>query len=265
MAGGHVALWAISTAHRAAETARSATWPPVVSSRSDLKRCASSTNSPKRCVSSRSNPKHANSKSVLKRCAVRLFAASSRSGPKHHVASCCEWRQATAEVKQQRDRCQGMGGLAVVGLSVIALADAAEENQAIMFQAFTKLKSATQLVILLISLWQKLSVDQVAILEATFLPLTQNTQELGWEESVDASISHLLKTCLSKSSKDHALTLFNQLCIPKDTSRLKKHITLLFDRLAKGGRMSLNTDLDFHQPMLLSDLPEDELQEAEIP
>uniref|UniRef100_A0A670XQX9 Bardet-Biedl syndrome 9 n=1 Tax=Pseudonaja textilis TaxID=8673 RepID=A0A670XQX9_PSETE len=135
---------------------------------------------------------------------------------------------------------------------VIALADAAEENQAIMFQAFTKLKSATQLVILLISLWQKLSADQVAILEATFLPLTQNTQELGWEETVDASISHLLKTCLSKNSKDHALTLFNQLCIPKDTNRLKKHITLLFDRLAKGGRMSLNTDLDCQQLMLLS-------------
>ncbi|XP_007439416.1 protein PTHB1, partial [Python bivittatus] len=148
---------------------------------------------------------------------------------------------------------------------VIALADAAEENQAIMFQAFTKLKSATQLVILLISLWQKLSADQVAILEATFLPLTQNTQELGWEECVDASISHLLKTCLSKSSKDHALTLFNQLCIPKDTSRLKKHITLLFDRLAKGGRMSLNPDLDCHQAMLLSGgcdtIPESDFEE----
>lgn len=63
-------------------------------------------------------------------------------------------------------------------LQIIALADAAEENQANMFQAFTKLKSATQLVILLISLWQKLSADQVAILEATFLPLTQDTQEL---------------------------------------------------------------------------------------
>ncbi|KAJ7401328.1 protein PTHB1 isoform X3 [Pitangus sulphuratus] len=61
---------------------------------------------------------------------------------------------------------------------VIALADAAEENQANMFQAFTKLKSATHLVIMLISLWQKLSTDQVAILEATFLPLTEDTQEL---------------------------------------------------------------------------------------
>ncbi|XP_008111044.1 protein PTHB1 isoform X3 [Anolis carolinensis] len=133
---------------------------------------------------------------------------------------------------------------------VIALADAAEENQTNMFQAFTKLKSATQLVILLISLWQKLSADQVAILEAAFLPLTQDAQELGWEESVDAAVSHLLKTCLSKSSKDHALTLSNQLCIPKDTNRLKKHITVLYDRLAKGGHMSLNTDVDSQQTMI---------------
>nr|XP_060637613.1 protein PTHB1 isoform X2 [Anolis sagrei ordinatus] len=133
---------------------------------------------------------------------------------------------------------------------VIALADAAEENQANMFQAFTKLKSATQLVILLISLWQKLSADQVAILEAAFLPLIQDAQELGWEESVDAAVSHLLKTCLSKSSKDHALTLSNQLCIPKDTNRLKKHITVLYDRLAKGGHMSLNTDVDSQQTVI---------------
>ncbi|XP_009875809.1 PREDICTED: protein PTHB1-like, partial [Apaloderma vittatum] len=61
---------------------------------------------------------------------------------------------------------------------VIALADAAEENQANMFQAFTKLKSATHLVIMLVSLWQKLSADQVAILEATFLPLVEDTPEL---------------------------------------------------------------------------------------
>ncbi|NXW20197.1 PTHB1 protein, partial [Circaetus pectoralis] len=125
---------------------------------------------------------------------------------------------------------------------VIALADAAEENQANIFQAFTKLKSATHLVIMLISLWQKLSTDQVAILEATFLPLAEDTQELGWEETVDAAISYLLRTCLSKSSKEQALTLSSQLCMPKDTSRLKKNITLFCDRLAKGGRLSLSTD-----------------------
>ncbi|XP_074801462.1 protein PTHB1 isoform X5 [Natator depressus] len=134
---------------------------------------------------------------------------------------------------------------------IIALADAAEENQTNMFQAFTKLKSATQLLIMLISLWQKLSTDQVAILEAAFLPLMQDTQELGWEESVDAAISHLLRTCLSKSSKEQALTLTSQLSIPKDTSRLKKHITLLCDRLAKGGRLCLSTDTNIQQTMVM--------------
>lgn len=63
-------------------------------------------------------------------------------------------------------------------LQVIALADAVEENQDNLFQSFTKLRSATHLVILLIRLWQKLSPDQVAILEAAFLPLQQDTQEL---------------------------------------------------------------------------------------
>ncbi|XP_072709751.1 protein PTHB1 isoform X6 [Ciconia boyciana] len=151
---------------------------------------------------------------------------------------------------------------------VIALADAAEENQANMFQAFTKLKSATHLVIMLISLWQKLSADQVAILEATFLPLAEDTQELGWEETVDAAISYLLRTCLSKSSKEQALTLSSQLCMPKDTSRLKKNITLFCDRLAKGGRLSLSTDSATQQAAVMpggcTTIPESDLEERTV-
>ncbi|XP_025956556.2 protein PTHB1 isoform X2 [Dromaius novaehollandiae] len=151
---------------------------------------------------------------------------------------------------------------------VIALADGAEENQANVFQAFTKLKSATHLVVMLISLWQKLSTDQVAILEATFLPLAQDTQELGWEETVDAAISYLLRTCLSKSSKEQALTLTSELSIPKDTSRLKKHITLLCDRLAKGGRLSLSTETTTQQTVVMpgrcATIPESDLEEGTI-
>ncbi|NXY69144.1 PTHB1 protein, partial [Glareola pratincola] len=151
---------------------------------------------------------------------------------------------------------------------VIALADAAEENQANVFQAFTKLKSATHLMIMLISLWQKLSTDQVAILEATFLPLAEDTPELGWEETVDAAISYLLRTCLSKSSKEQALTLSSQLCMPKDTSRLKKNITLFCDRLAKGGRLSLSTDSATQQATVMpggcTTIPESDLEERTV-
>ncbi|KAM6157162.1 LOW QUALITY PROTEIN: protein PTHB1 [Erethizon dorsatum] len=148
---------------------------------------------------------------------------------------------------------------------VIALAEAVEENQANLFQAFTRLKSATHLVILLIGLWQKLSPDQVAILEAAFLPLQEDTQELGWEETVDAAVSHLLKTCLSKSSKEQALNLSSHLNVPKDTSRLKKHITLLCDRLAKGGRLCLSADAAAPQTIVMpggcTPIPESDLEE----
>ncbi|XP_058152772.1 protein PTHB1 isoform X1 [Dasypus novemcinctus] len=151
---------------------------------------------------------------------------------------------------------------------VIALADAVEENQDNLFQSFTRLKSATHLLILLIGLWQKLSADQIAILEASFLPLQQDTQELGWEETVDAAISHLLKTCLSKSSKEQALNLSSQLNIPKDTSRLKKHITLLCDRLAKGGHLCLSSDATAPPSMVMpggcSTIPESDLEERSI-
>ncbi|XP_012890625.1 PREDICTED: protein PTHB1 isoform X4 [Dipodomys ordii] len=151
---------------------------------------------------------------------------------------------------------------------VIALADTIEENQDNLLQSFARLKSATHLVILLIGLWQKLSAEQIAILEAAFLPLQEDTQELGWEETVDAAIAHLLKTCLSKSSKEQALNLSSQLSMPKDTSRLKKRITLLCDRLAKGGRLCLSTDAAAPQTMVMpggcTPIPESDQEEKSV-
>ncbi|XP_062034826.1 protein PTHB1 isoform X1 [Lepus europaeus] len=151
---------------------------------------------------------------------------------------------------------------------VTALADAVEENRGDLLQSLSRLQSATRLLILLLGLWQKLSTDQLALLEAAFLPLQEDTQELGWEETADAAISHLLKTCLSKSSKEQALNLSSQLDAPKDTSRLKKHITLLCDRLAKGGRLCLSTDAAAPQPMVMpggcTPIPESELEERAL-
>uniref|UniRef100_A0A8C7FPA8 Bardet-Biedl syndrome 9 n=1 Tax=Oncorhynchus kisutch TaxID=8019 RepID=A0A8C7FPA8_ONCKI len=139
---------------------------------------------------------------------------------------------------------------------VIALADAAEENRACLNQAFVRLRSATHLLILLVSLWQGLNTEQNAILEATLLPLLQDTPQLGWEESVDAAVSHLLRTCLSRSPKDQALSLStSQLNMPKDTVRLKKHITLLCDRLGKGGRLSLASEAN---PLMMPLTPSSE-------
>ncbi|XP_053506907.1 protein PTHB1 isoform X1 [Ictalurus furcatus] len=153
---------------------------------------------------------------------------------------------------------------------VIALADAAEENRACLVQAFSKLRSATHLLILLVSLWQGLGIDQTAILEATLLPLLQDTPQLGWEESVDAAVSHLLRTCLSRSPKDQAISLSTaQLSMPKDTSRLKKHITLLCDRIGKGGRLSLSSEANAPTPVMMpaccEAIPESITEEEEDP
>lgn len=80
----------------------------------------------------------------------------------------------------------------------------------------------------------------------------------GWEESCDAAVSHLLRTCLSRSPKDQATTLAQVggpvLGLPRDTARLKKHITLLCDRIAKGGRLTLASEANVQVPAQVQDL-----------
>ncbi|XP_059194305.1 protein PTHB1 [Centropristis striata] len=141
---------------------------------------------------------------------------------------------------------------------VMALAEAAEENRAQLEEAFVRLRSATHLLVLLLSLWQGLTPDQTAILEATLLPLLQDTPQLGWEESCDAAVSHLLRSCLSRSPKDQATSLAQTggpvLGLPRDTARLKKHITLMCDRIGKGGRLTLASEANVPVPVQVQNL-----------
>ncbi|XP_077454397.1 protein PTHB1 isoform X2 [Stigmatopora argus] len=130
---------------------------------------------------------------------------------------------------------------------VMLLAEEAEENARQLEEAWARLKSSTQLLVLLLSLGHGLTPEQTAILEASMLPLLHDTLQLGWEECCDASVSHLLRTCLSRSPKEQAGALSQAggvgpalaLAPPRDTARLKKHVTLLCERLAKGGRLTL--------------------------
>lgn len=80
----------------------------------------------------------------------------------------------------------------------------------------------------------------------------------GWEESCDAAVSHLLRTCLSRSPKDQATTLAQTggqtLGLPRDTERLKRHISLLCDRIAKGGRLTLASEANVQVPAQVQNL-----------
>lgn len=65
---------------------------------------------------------------------------------------------------------------------------------------------------------------------------------------IDASVTHLLRTTLSKNAADATLNPA-PLVIPKDTEKLKKHIALVCDRLGKGVKL---TEGLCHQMCLLS-------------
>ena len=66
--------------------------------------------------------------------------------------------------------------------------------------------------------------------------------ESGWEETVDAAMTHLLKTSLAKTAKESTgqTATATTLQMPADTQKLKKHISMVCDRLSKGAR--LNTE-----------------------
>ncbi|KAM7421583.1 hypothetical protein PAMA_015631 [Pampus argenteus] len=83
-------------------------------------------------------------------------------------------------------------------------------------------------------------------------------EEGGWEESCDAAVSHLLRSCLSRSPKDQATSLAQAggpvLGLPSDTTRLKKHITLMCDRIGKGGRLTLASEANVQVPAQVQNL-----------
>ena len=63
---------------------------------------------------------------------------------------------------------------------------------------------------------------------------------VGWEETVDASLTYLLKTSLAKSTKE-TITLPISLEPLQDIDMLKKKISLVVDRICKGIRLVPST------------------------
>lgn len=70
-----------------------------------------------------------------------------------------------------------------------------------------------------------------------FSPEICDTTDQGWEEKVDTSLLHLLRTSLARSVKDRN-TLPPPMKVPQDTLKLRKRITNVVDRLATGARVS---------------------------
>lgn len=78
-----------------------------------------------------------------------------------------------------------------------------------------------------------------SLLEAYLCPNLNDGLDQGWEETVEASMTYLLKTCLAKTIKENVSLNNTTIEIPNSIDRLLKHIGMVFDRLGKGGRLNV--------------------------
>jgi Bardet-Biedl syndrome 9 protein len=96
-----------------------------------------------------------------------------------------------------------------------------------------RLSCATHLMLMLIRYRFGLDDESFEVLRAHLSPDVEDNQDQGWEELTDAGMTHLLRTVLAKSNRDSAV-IPPPLSMPSDTTKLRKHITLVCDRLGKG-------------------------------
>jgi PTHB1 C-terminus len=67
--------------------------------------------------------------------------------------------------------------------------------------------------------------------------------EIGWEECTEAAMTNLLRTVLAKNAKEAAAPL-PALVVGKDTGKLKKHMSLVLERMAHGMKLTKSEKSD---------------------
>lgn len=129
--------------------------------------------------------------------------------------------------------------LDVTQRELLSLANMARDMHKEHENIVSALSCATHLMLLLLRLKAPLSAEEYKLLQAAFaVDIEPDTSE-GWEEKTEASIIHLLNTCLRKQEEAmHPLP--SELTTPTDLSKLKRLIVLLFDRLLGGERLCPN-------------------------
>uniref|UniRef100_A0A0B7AJ40 PTHB1 N-terminal domain-containing protein n=2 Tax=Arion vulgaris TaxID=1028688 RepID=A0A0B7AJ40_9EUPU len=119
---------------------------------------------------------------------------------------------------------------------ILALTDAVNENWSAEQMTANNLSSGTSLLNLLLRLWADMTKEEVKVLDSTLSSVVNPSDDQGWEESVDAAITLLLRTVMAKSGKELSVNP-SPLTQPEDTSKIKKHIALFCDRIGKGTRL----------------------------
>eukprot|EP00941_MAST-03F_sp_MAST-3F-sp1_P002572 g2572.t1 len=120
---------------------------------------------------------------------------------------------------------------------LMAMGKEFKETQKDMSSASRLLSVTIRLFLLLAKYRFHMKNDDFVVLQATISPLIDDNEQQGWEERTDAAVVYLLKTVLAKNRKEGTVSTAAPITLMKKTSKLKKHITILCDRLSKGGKL----------------------------
>jgi Bardet-Biedl syndrome 9 protein len=127
--------------------------------------------------------------------------------------------------------------LALTFEQTVQLTEAIGEVEGAIRTVQCHLSAATELVLLLVKFRFDLDEENFRVLRLHLSPDILDSPEQGWEEQVDASLAHLLRTSLARNAKERSV-LPPPMKVPADTMKLKKRITNVVDRLANGGRIT---------------------------
>jgi len=120
---------------------------------------------------------------------------------------------------------------------LLSLGEEYENTEMALLHSGNALSGGTCLINLLIKLLVSMPEKDYGILGSVLTPLVIESTEQGWEEVVSNNIAHILRTSLAKSSKEQNSSL-PSFVMERDTSKLKKQLALMCERLNKGASLS---------------------------
>lgn len=136
---------------------------------------------------------------------------------------------------------------------LIALSHRMEDVTTRLSLAANRLSCCVHLVLMLITFRFRLSSEDAQLLAHYLSPnVTEDGGngssdgigggDQGWEERTDSAMTELLRTVLAKQqqqqAKEGSSGATTELQLAEDTKKLKKHITIVCDRLAKGATLA---------------------------
>ncbi|KAK3875683.1 hypothetical protein Pcinc_019466 [Petrolisthes cinctipes] len=134
---------------------------------------------------------------------------------------------------------------------ILHITDLINENIKGLEQDGSQLSCVVRLVLEMARLQTNMEPNHYSLLIAALSPIIHPTMDQGWEERTDACVTFLLRNVLGKNvtiggQAGRDAPPPPQLTMPQDTGKLKKHVSILLDKVTKAA-----------QQLVLSDPPQD--------